>query len=71
MDRKNVSFDTLRSVGYDPRLRVLRIEFAGASIGHYSGVSADLHRSMMIDSSSAPFFRDSREEEGASLRRMR
>lgn len=71
MDRRKVSSGRLRSVGYDPRSRILEVEFVEGSIVQYRGVSMELHRSMMSASSISSFFHDRVEEEGFSAHRVR
>ena len=48
MDRKKVSSSSIRSVGYDERNRVLEVEFNDGRVNQYSGVSAEVHRRLMV-----------------------
>jgi YD repeat-containing protein len=41
MERKKVSSNSIRSVGYDERDRVLEVEFSDGRITQFSGVSAE------------------------------
>jgi hypothetical protein len=63
MDRKRLNSGELRSAGYDPRERVLEIEFASGRVVQYSGVGEEMHRRLMSASSPASYFRDNIEED--------
>ncbi len=62
MERKRVNASNIRSVGYDPRNRVLEIEFSSGAIHQYSGVSEEIHRRLMNSPSPGSYFRDQIEE---------
>lgn len=47
MFRTPVSSSNLTSVGYDPRSRVLEIEFHDGSVYQYSGVPESVYRGLM------------------------
>jgi len=63
MDRKRLSSGDLRSAAYDPRRRVLEIEFSGGHVVEYSGVGEETHRRLISASSPASYFRDNIEDE--------
>jgi hypothetical protein len=62
MERKRVNASNIRSVGYDPRNRVLEIEFSSGAIYQYSGVSEEIHRRLMNSPSPGSYFKDQIEE---------
>ena len=62
MERKRVNASNIRSAGYDPRNRVLEIEFSSGAIYQYSGVSEEIHRRLMNSPSPGSYFRDQIEE---------
>ncbi len=68
MERKRVNASNIRAVGYDPRERVLEIEFSNGSIYQYSGVSAEVHRRLMNAPSPGSLFSDSIEESFSAKR---
>jgi len=57
-----VNASNIRSVGYDPRNRVLEIEFSNGGIYQYSGVAEEIHRRLMNSPSPGSYFRDQIEE---------
>jgi hypothetical protein len=63
MDRKRFNSGELRCAGYDPRGRVLEIEFARGRVLQYSGVGEETHRRLMSASSPTRYFRDNIEED--------
>jgi len=56
MHRTTVISKALRSVGYDPDLRILEIEFASGNIYRYLGVPDVLHAGLMTAVSHGEFF---------------
>ena len=68
MERKRVNASKLRSVGYEPRGRVLEIEFTSGSIVQYSGVSEEVHRRLMSAPSPGSYFEDQIDENFPSKR---
>ena len=70
MERKRVNASNIRSAGYDPRNRVLEIEFSSGAIYQYSGVSEEIHRRLMNSPSPGSYFRD-QIEESFTARRLR
>ena len=51
MQRKSVTSDNLKSVGYDSVSGILEIEFKNRSIYQYSGVPESIYRGLMAASS--------------------
>ncbi len=70
MERKRVNASDIRSVGFDPRSRVLEIEFANGGISQYAGVSDEVHRRLMNAPSPGSYFHDNIEE-SFTARRVR
>lgn len=68
MERKRINASNIRSVGYEPRSRMLEIEFSSGSIVHYSGVSEDVYRRLMNAPSPGSFFHDRIDENFPSKR---
>ena len=62
MERKRLNASNMRSAGYDPRSRVLEIEFSSGAIYQYAGVSEEIHRRLMNSPSPGSYFRDQIEE---------
>lgn len=56
MRREPVDSSALRSVGYDPLLRILEIEFASGAVYRYADVPAWLHADLMRAPSPGEFF---------------
>ncbi|MFJ9772659.1 KTSC domain-containing protein [Kitasatospora sp. NPDC101157] len=56
MDRTAVDSSVLRSVGYDPRARVLELEFTGGPVYRYAGVPARVHRELLAAESHGRYF---------------
>ena len=67
---KRVNAGSLRAIGYDASLRVLRVEMGNGSLVEYSGVSEDTWRRFAASGSQWSFFRDNIEE-NYSERRVR
>lgn len=70
MERKRINASNIRAVGYDPRSRVLEIEFSNGSIIQYSGVSEEVHRRFVNAPSPGSYYRD-QIEENFSAKRVR
>lgn len=70
MERKRINASDVRSAGYDPRSRVLEIEFSDGGIYQYSGVSEEVHRRFVNAPSPGSYFRDNIEE-SFTARRVR
>lgn len=70
MERKKVSSDKIRSVGYDAVGQVLEIEFTDGRISQYSRVTSETHRRLVAAPSIVSYFRDHIEDE-YTARRLR
>lgn len=68
MERKRVSSEKIRSIGYDPSGQVLEIEFQDGRITQYSRVPSEIHRRLMSAASIVSYFRDNIEEEYTARR---
>ncbi|MEK6592176.1 MAG: KTSC domain-containing protein [Pseudomonadota bacterium] len=68
MERKRISSQNIRSVGYDARSRILEIEFSSGGIIQYSGVADEIYRRFVNSPSSGSYFRDNIEENFSSKR---
>ncbi len=56
MDRKFLSSNKLRSVGYDSGTGILEIELLIGSVYQYSNVPAKIYSSLMLASSHGSYF---------------
>lgn len=56
MDREPVESSTIRSIGYDPGLAVLEVEFHSGDVYRYHVVPASVHRRLMDADSKGRFF---------------
>ncbi|MFT3848060.1 MAG: KTSC domain-containing protein [Propionivibrio sp.] len=65
---KRINSGKLRAVGYEPRQRVLRVEFTDGSVIEHLGVGNEVWRRLSISSSAWSYYRDNVEEEFASRR---
>lgn len=63
MDMKKINSGKLRAIGYDQRLRLLRVEFENGTALEYSGVGLDLWRRFSTSGVAWSFYRDNIEEE--------
>ena len=63
MEMKRINAGKLRAIGYDARERILRVEFEDGSAIDYSGVGADVWRSLSTSGSAWSYYRDNIEEE--------
>ena len=63
MEMKRINSGKLRAIGYDPRARVLRIEFDNGSLIDYSGVGEGIWRGLSGSGSAWSYYRDNIEEE--------
>ena len=68
MDMKRINSGKLRAVGYDPRQRVLRVEFADGSAIEHLGVGDEVWRRISSSSAAWSYYRDNVEEEFTSRR---
>ncbi len=71
MDRVRVSSSNLASVGYDPEMRTLEIEFLNGGVYQYSNVPAHVHSSLMSASSHGSYFAAYIKKGGYSYRKVR
>ena len=69
MERKRVNSSKIRAVGYDPKERVLEVEFSDGRVMAYTGVSPEIHRQFMAAPSPNSYFEDKIEEDFPSQRR--
>jgi len=68
MEMKKINAGKLRAIGYEPRERVLRVEFDDGTAIDYSSVSADVWKRFSSSGSAWSFYRDNIEEEFAGKR---
>ncbi len=68
MDRRKVSSDKIRSVGYDAPSQLLEIEFTDGKIVQYSRVPSEVHRRLMAAPTAVSYFRDNIEDEYTARR---
>ena len=68
MEMKKINAGKLRAIGYDPRERILRVEFDDGSAIDYSGVGAEVWRKLSTSGSAWSYYRDNIEEEFAGTR---
>ncbi len=65
---KRINAGTLRAIGYDPKARLLRVEFDDGSAIDYSGVGSEVWRRFSTSGAAWSFYRDNIEEEFAGTR---
>ena len=63
MEMKKINAGKLRSIGYDSRERILRVEFEDGTAIDYSGVGAEVWRKLSTSDSAWSYYRDNIEEE--------
>lgn len=63
MEMKRINAGKLRAIGYDPRERILRVEFDDGSAIDYTGVGAEIWRRLSTSGSAWSYYRDNIEEE--------
>jgi hypothetical protein len=68
MEMKRINAGKLRAIGYDPRERVLRVEFDDGSATDYSGVGTEVWRRLSTSGSAWSYYRDNIEEEFSGRR---
>ncbi len=68
MEMKRVSSGKLRAIGYDARLKTLRVELDQGSTLEYKGVSEDIWRRFSGSGAAWSFYRDNIEEEFSATR---
>lgn len=68
MEMKRINAGKLRAIGYDPKERILRVEFDDGSAIDYAGVGSDLWKRFSTSGAAWSFYRDNIEEEFAGKR---
>jgi hypothetical protein len=63
MELKRINAGKLRAIGYDPRERILRVEFDDGSAIDYDGVGAEVWRRLSTSGAAWSYYRDNIEEE--------
>ena len=63
MEMKRINAGKLRSIGYEPREKTLRVEFDDGSAIDYSGVGQEVWRRLSTSGSAWSYYRDNIEEE--------
>jgi hypothetical protein len=63
MEMKKINAGKLRAIGYDPRERILRVEFDDGNAIEYSGVGDEVWRKLSSSGSAWSYYRDNIEEE--------
>jgi hypothetical protein len=63
MEMKKINAGKLRAIGYDPRERILRVEFDDGSAVDYSGVGVEVWRKLSTSGAAWSYYRDNIEEE--------
>jgi hypothetical protein len=68
MDMKRINAGKLRAIGYEPRERMLRVEFDDGSAIDYTGVGLEVWRRLSTSGAAWSFYRDNIEEEFSGRR---
>lgn len=68
MDMKRINSGKIRAVGYEPRQRVLCVEFADGSVIEHLGVGNEVWRRLSSSNAAWSYYRDNIEEEFSSRR---
>jgi hypothetical protein len=68
MDMKRINAGKLRAIGYDPKERILRVEFDDGSAIDHIGVGSETWRRFSTSGAAWSFYRDNIEEEFAGKR---
>jgi hypothetical protein len=63
MEMKRVNAGKLRAIGYDPRERMLRVEFDDGKAIDYSGVGTEVWRKLSTSAAAWSYYRDHIEDE--------
>lgn len=63
MEMKKVNAGKLRAIGYDPRERMLRVEFDDGKAIDYSGVGTEVWRKLSTSGAAWSYYRDHIEDE--------
>lgn len=56
MQRAQVESTMLRSIGYDPAIRVLELEFRNGRLYRYGEVGEEIYRELMASTSKGQYF---------------
>jgi hypothetical protein len=68
MDMKRINAGKLRAIGYDPKERILRVEFDDGSAIDHAGVGNDIWKRFSTSGAAWSFYRDNIEDEFAGTR---
>jgi hypothetical protein len=68
MEMKKINSGKLRAIGYDARLRTLRVELDNGNTLEYSGVGDEMWRRLSGSGAAWSFYRDNIEEEFSAVR---
>ena len=68
MDRKEIKSSNLISVGYDPRLKIMEIEFQSGGVYKYYKVPEKVYNSLLSSNSAGKYFHTVIEENYAFKR---
>lgn len=68
MDMHGIHSGKLRAIGYEPRQRILRVEFDDGRLLEHSGVSPTIWERLSQSASAWSYYRDNIEEEFPSRR---
>ena len=68
MEMKRVNAGKLRSIGYDAKERILRVELDDGNAIDYSGVGQEVWRKLSTSSAAWSYYRDNIEEEFTAKR---
>jgi hypothetical protein len=68
MEMKRLNAGKLRAIGYDPRERLLRVEFEDGSAMEYTGVGNEVWRRLSTSGAAWSYYRDNIEEEFSGRR---
>lgn len=69
MQREAVDSEAIASVGYDPDMRVLEIEFASRTVYRYFDVPESVHAGLMTATSLGEYFGEHIRDAGYSFER--
>lgn len=56
MDRQTVDSSNLKSIGYDPEMQILEVEFQSGAVYQYMDVPTHVYDSLMAASSHGQYF---------------
>jgi hypothetical protein len=68
MEMKKINAGKLRAIGYDPRERILRVEFDDGGAMDYSGVGSEVWRRFSTSGVAWSFYRDNIEDQFTGTR---